>query len=216
VFVLKRLVLATGLALAALPALPAAAQVAAPGAEAADPAAGAFIEKLSGEAFAVLRDDSLSKQARRAKFRAMLEQNVALTDIGNRLIRRQRATITPAQYSAYQAALPEFILNAYTDRLSAYENASVKVVRTVARNASVTDVYAKVSQPGQQPIDTIWQVKKSSSGKMLLSNLTASGINLALTQEADFNAYIQKNGFDALVAFLKNANSKAATARTAG
>lgn len=212
---LKPLALATSLALAAIAPLPAFAQVAAPSAEAADPAAGAFIEKLSSEAFAVLRDDSLSKQARKAKFRTMLEQNVALADIGNRLIRRQRATITPAQYSAYQAALPEFILNAYTDRLSAYENASVKVVRTVARNSSVTDVYAKVSQPGQSPVDTIWQVKKTPGGKMMLSNLTASGINLALTQEADFNAYIQKNGFDALVAFLKTANSKSATARAA-
>lgn len=212
---LKPLVLASSLVLAALAPLPAFAQVAAPSAEAADPAAGAFIEKLSSEAFAVLRDDKLSKQARKAKFRTMLEQNVALTDIGNRLIRRQRATITPAQYSAYQAALPEFILNAYTDRLSTYEDATVKVTRTVARNSSVTDVYAKVTQPGQSPVDTIWQVKKAPGGKLLLSNLTASGINLALTQEADFNAYIQKNGFDALVTFLKTANSKSAAARAA-
>jgi phospholipid transport system substrate-binding protein len=212
---LKPLALAASLALATVAALPAAAQVAAPSAEAADPAAGAFIEKLSSEAFAVLRDDKLSKQARKAKFRTMLEQNVALADIGNRLIRRQRAGITPAQYTAYQAALPEFILNAYTDRLSTYENATVKVVRTVARNSSVTDVYAKVSQPGDAPVDTIWQVKKTPGGKMMLSNLTASGINLALTQEADFNAYIQKNGFDALVAFLKTANTKSAAARAA-
>lgn len=212
---LKPFALATGLALAALAPLPVAAQVAAPSAEASDPAAGAFIEKLSSEAFAVLRDNSLSKQARRAKFRTMLEQNVALSDIGNRLIRRQRASITPAQYSAYQSALPEFILNAYTDRLSTYEDATVKVVRTVARNASVTDVYARVAQPGQSPIDTIWQVKKAPGGRMMLSNLTASGINLALTQEADFSAYIQKNGFDALVTFLKTANTKSAAARAA-
>ena len=212
---LKPFALATGLALAALAPLPVAAQVAAPSAEASDPAAGAFIEKLSSEAFAVLRDDSLSKQARRAKFRTMLEQNVALSDIGNRLIRRQRASITPAQYSAYQSALPEFILNAYTDRLSTYEDATVKVVRTVARNATVTDVYARVAQPGQSPIDTIWQVKKAPGGRMMLSNLTASGINLALTQEADFSAYIQKNGFDALVTFLKTANTKSAAARAA-
>lgn len=208
--------LSAAIALALLTPLAAHAQVAAPSAEASDPAAGAFIEKLSSEAFAVLRDDSLSKQARRTKFRAMLEQNVALADIGNRLIRRQRATITPAQYSAYQAALPEFVLNAYTDRLSGYGEANVKVIRTVARSPAVTDVYTKVSRPGDSPLDAIWQVKKTQSGKMMLSNLTVSGINLALTQEADFSAYIQKNGFDALVTFLKTANSKsAATARAA-
>jgi phospholipid transport system substrate-binding protein len=47
----------------------------------------------------------------------------------------------------------------------------------------------------------------------MVNNLTVSGINLSLTQEADFNAYIEKNGFDALVTFLKTANSKSATAR---
>jgi phospholipid transport system substrate-binding protein len=35
-----------------------------------------------------------------------------------------------------------------------------------------------------------------------------AGINLSLTQEADFASYIQKNGFDALVAFMKSANAK--------
>lgn len=211
--------LAAAMAVVALTPLlgtvPAHAQIAAPSAEAADPAAGAFIEKLSSDAFAVLRNESLSKTERRSQFRTMLEQNVALADIGNRLIRRQRPTITPAQYTAYQAALPQFVLNAYADRLSGYSEATVKVTRTVARSPAVTDVYSKVSRPGDTPFDAIWQVKKTPSGKMMLSNLTVSGINLALTQEADFGAYIQKNGFDALVTFLKTANSKSAAARAA-
>lgn len=208
---------AVGLALLTplLAPLPALAQIAAPSAEAADPAAGAFVEKLSSEAFAVLRDETLSKADRRTKFRAMLQQNVALADIGNRLIRRQRATLTPAQYSAYQSALPEFVLNAYADRLYGYSEAKVKVMRTVVRNAAVTDVYTKVIRPGDTSFDAIWKVKRTPSGKMMLGNLTVSGINLALTQEADFSAYIQKNGFDALVTFLKTANTKSAATRTA-
>jgi phospholipid transport system substrate-binding protein len=199
----------------AIVAAPGAAQVAAPtAADAGDPAAPAFVQNLANDAFAVLRDKSLSKAASRNKFRTMLEQNVALQDIGNRLIRRQRATITPAQYSAYQAALPEFVLNAYADRLYDYSDASVKTVRSVGRGP-MTDVFTRVSRPGAQPVDAVWQVKKTPAGKQVINNLTVSGINLSLTQEADFNAYIQKNGFDALVTFLKTANSKSAALRTA-
>lgn len=193
---------------------PATAQVAATTADAGDPAAQAFVEKLASDAFGVLRDNSLSKAASRAKFRTMLQQNVALGDIGNRLIRRQRATITPAQYTAYQQALPEFVLNAYADRLYDYSDATIKTLRTVARGP-MTDVFTRVTRPGSQPIDAIWQVKKNAAGKMVINNLSVQGINLSLTQEADFNAYIQKNGFDALVAFLKSANSKSSAARTA-
>lgn len=199
----------------AVSAVPAMAQVAAAPADAGDPAARAFVEGLANDAFAVLRDKSVSRTAARTKFRSMLQENVALADIGNRLIRRHRTTISPAQYAAYQKALPEFVLNAYSDRLYDYSDASVKTLRTVGRGPSITDVHTRVTRPGAQPTDAIWQVKRTPSGKMVVNNLTVSGINLSLTQEADFNAYIQKNGFDALVSFLETANSKSAATRIA-
>lgn len=207
--------LVAALALAPVLAAPALAQVAAPtAAVAGDPAARAFVEKLANDAFATLRDKSLSKAEGRNRFRTMLQSNVALQDIGDRLIRRHRATITPAQYSAYQAALPDFVLNAYADRLYDYSDASLKTLRTTARG-TMTDVATRVTRPGSQPVDAVWQVKKTPTGKYMVNNLSVQGINLSLTQEADFNAYIQKNGFDALVTFLKNANGRSATARAA-
>jgi phospholipid transport system substrate-binding protein len=186
---------------------PAAAQVAAssstvPG----DPAARPFIEKMIGDGFAVLKDSSLPRAAARAKFRTILQENVALDDIGMRLIRRQRASLTPEQLAAYRAAFPEFVLNAYADRLYDYADAKVQVQRTVGRGP-YTEVYARVTRPGAQPIDTIWQVK-SEGGKLMVNNLVVGGINLALTQEADFTSYIARNGFDALVSFMKSANAK--------
>jgi len=194
----------------------AAAQIAATSAASAgDPAAAPFVQSLADAAFAVLRDKSLSKTASRNKFRTMLQQNVALEDIGNRLIRRHRTSITPAQSGAYQAALPEFVLNAYADRLYDYSDASVKTIRSISRGP-YTDVFTRVTRPGAQPVDAVWQIKKAANGRYMVNNLTVSGINLSLTQEADFNAYVQKNGFDALVTFLKSANSKSAATRVPG
>ena len=210
---LPTLLAAAALILAPVIAAPAMAQVAAPAVAAAgDPAARAFIEKLANDAFGVLRDKSLIKTESRNRFRSMLQQNVALEDIGNRLIRRHKATITPVQNAAYIAALPDFVLNAYADRLYDYSDASLKTLRTTARGG-MTDVATRVTRPGSQPVDAVWQVKKTPAGKFMVNNLTVSGINLSLTQEADFNAYIQKNGFDALVTFLKTANSKSASLR---
>ena len=66
------------------------------------------------------------------------------------------------------------------------------------------DVFTRISDPkGGKPIDAIWQVK--AGAKPLVSNITVNGVNVALTQEADFKAYIEKNGFDALVDFMKKA-----------
>jgi phospholipid transport system substrate-binding protein len=208
-----RLLIAVALAAAPALAAPLLAQVAAPAtADAGDPAARVFVEKLANDAFATLRDKSLTKAQSRDRFRAMLQENVALEEIGNRLIRRHKATISPAQLAAYHAALPEFVLNAYADRLYDYSDASVKTLRTSGR-AGMTDVATRVTRPGAQPVDAVWQIRKTPAGKFMVNNLTVQGINLSLTQEADFNAYIQKNGFDALVTFLKTANTKSAGAR---
>ncbi|MBU6166377.1 MAG: ABC transporter substrate-binding protein [Alphaproteobacteria bacterium] len=201
------LLLAAAVLAIALPVFPAAAQVgAASSASPGDPAARPFVENLVNSGFAVLRDKSLSRQAGRAKFRTILTQNVALDDIGMRLIRRQRGQVTPAQLEAYRAAFPEFVLNAYADRLYDYADARVTVQRTVGRGP-YTEVYTRVTRPGAQPVDTIWQVK-SDGGKLMVNNLIVSGVNLSLTQEADFASYVARNGFDALVTFMKSANAK--------
>ncbi len=188
-------------------AAPARAQVA----TAADSAtASKFVDDLSQTAFGILKDKSLTKNQVRAKFRSLLRENFALDDIGNRLIRRYRSQITPAQYAAYQAALPEFAINAYTDRLYDYRDSDVQPVRTLPRGTKGDiDVYSRVVKGGGGQFDAIWTLRPAG-GKFLIANLTIAGINLSLTQEADFSAYIAKNGFDALVAFMKSSNAKGA------
>jgi len=163
----------------------------------------AFVDDLAGRAFGILRNHAIPESERRRTFRAMLSDNFALQQIGDRLIRRHRATITPAQYAAYRAAFPGFVVGTYADRLEGFENASLKTTRAVPRGATGdSDVLARVTKPGRQPIDTVWAVHRVGD-RWLIANVTVSGINLALTQEADFDSYIQRQGFDALVAFMK-------------
>ncbi len=172
-------------------------------------AASKFVDDLSNRVFAVMKDKSLSRSQVRARFRQMLPAAFDLDEIGNRLIRRYRSQITAEQYAAYKASLPEFAVNAYGDRLMNYADAKVQPVRTVPRGSKGDiDVYSRVTTPSKAPFDAIWTLRPVGGSYKVL-NLTISGINLALTQEADFSSYIAKNGFDALVAFLKSSNAKA-------
>ena len=193
-------------------AVPVAAQQATsgPATPAQQKAAGDFINRIAAEAFGVLRDKSLSRDAARDRFRALLRSNFAIDEAGLRLIRRYRAPnspikLTPQQLAAYQAALPDFLVNTYSDRLYDFASAEVSVVRTAPRGSrGDVDVFTRISDPkGGRPIDAIWQVKMGA--QPLISNITVNGVNVALTQEADFTAYIEKNGFDALVDFMRKA-----------
>lgn len=190
------------------PAL-AQATAAAPATPAQAAAAGVFIKDLSDRAFGVLRDSSLTRADALAQFKTMLRQNFALDEIGAKLIRRQRASLSPQQLAAYRAAFPDFVTNVYTARLFDYSDSNVTITRTVPRGTrGEVDVYARITRPGaSQPIDSIWAVRPRGD-QWLVTNLTVAGINVALTQEADFASYIQKNGFNALVEYMRTANAK--------
>lgn len=176
-------------------------------------AARAFVDRLARDAFQVLRGQGSRDQVR-GQFRQMLRQNFAVEQIGDRLIRRHRAQITPQQYQAYMAAFPDFVINTYADRLYEYANADFRVIRTVPRGRrGDVDVYSRVTLPDRaQPIDAVWSVRPvaGAPGRFQVTNLTVAGVNLALTQEADFTSYIQRNGFDALVQFMRNGKGEPA------
>ncbi|MDO9486754.1 MAG: ABC transporter substrate-binding protein, partial [Sphingomonadaceae bacterium] len=140
-------------------------------------------------------------------FRSMLRENFAVAEIGNRLIRRQRATITPAQYNAYMATFPDYVVGTYADRLYDYSDSQLKVIRTLPRGTrGDVEVFTRITlASGARPIDSTWTVRKAANGKFQIHNLSVAGVNLALTQEADFASFIQRKGFDALVQFMKDA-----------
>ncbi|HEX8257713.1 MAG TPA: ABC transporter substrate-binding protein [Allosphingosinicella sp.] len=181
---------AAGIAAASL-AAPAPAQV-----QNQDP--GRFIQSLAGTGLGALRGE---KSAARGKFRSLLAQHFAVEAIGDRLIRRWRPKISQAQYAAYKAALPGFIVGTYADRLHAYADASVKVVRVQSQGNNAA-VLTQIANPGSRPVSAIWSVTKVGGGYKV-TNLVVSGVNVTMAQTADFDSYVQRNGFDALVEFMR-------------
>jgi len=179
---------------AAVPIAPAQAAVV------ANQDAATFVSSLGNEAFAVLKTGN--KAVVRTKFREVLSQHFALDAIGDRLIRRWLTQITPAQKAAYKAAIPNFIIGTYSDALYDYANGSLKVIRTAPAGSSFI-VTTQVQKPGAQPISAVWTVAKVG-GAFKVSNAQVAGINLTMSQAADFDAIIQRQGFDALIAMMKS------------
>ncbi len=161
---------------------------------------GRFIDTLADTAFATLRHGSPT--AARAQFRTLLGQYFDVGAIGDRLIQRHRARISPVQYARYKAAFPGFIIGTYGARLQPYANADLKVLRVVPRGTSAV-VMTNVSRPGSRPSSVAWTVTRTGSTYQV-SNLSVGGVNLGLAQQADFDSYIQRNGFDGLIAFMSS------------
>ncbi len=171
---------------------PAAAQI-----DARDP--GQFVDSLAERGFTVLTGN---RAQARGQFRSLLAQHFAVDTIGDNLIRQWRPRITAQQYQQYKAAFPNFIIGTYADRLYDYAGADLEVVR-VQNSANAAAVLTRVTKPGAQPVNVIWSLAKIGP-TYKVTNLTVSGINLAMAQRADFNSYIQRRGFDGLLTFMRS------------
>lgn len=173
--------------------------LAAPAAAAVDHSdPGRFVQSLAQTGFGTLQGDRADA---RAQFRGLLGQYFAVDEIGDRLIQRWRPTLKPGQYQAYKAAFPAFIVGTYADRLYDYANASIKIVR-VQNQGPAAAVLSQVTRPGAQPVTAVWTLERVDGGYKV-TNLTVNGVNLSISQRADFDSYVQRNGFDALVAFMR-------------
>lgn len=159
-----------------------------------------FVQTLTTDAFAAANAD---KGTAKAKFRALLAQNVAVDEMGTRLIRRWVSTITPAQLAAYKSALPTYLVGTYSDNLLNYADASVKVVSASPAPGGGANVVTTIQKPGRQPVRATWTLMQVN-GAWKVANITVAGINVAMAQAADFDSVIQRQGFDALVRIMKS------------
>jgi|TARA_R100000501_G_scaffold13654_5_gene25069 phospholipid transport system substrate-binding protein len=187
--------------LSILVATPASAQAAT---DSDTKAASAFIDGLAEDAFGVIRSGDAQSPQTQEELRKMLASNFDVNYIGQYLIRRHRQDISDTQYREYMKVFPQWVVATYTNNLFAFEDSELSVTRAVPRGSrGDVEVYTRITPKSGNPVDAVWQVRKKGSNDFKIRNLKVSGVNMALTQEQDFNAYISRNGFDGLVTLMK-------------
>lgn len=177
--------------------------------EAVNPAAASkFIQSLADEAFAVLRDSSLTQAQRDQKFRQLLQKGFALDVIGNGVLGAHRRTATPDQLKSFHTVFPDYVIRIYSTRLTEYGNSTLKVTGTAP--APRGDIYVRTVVTGpnvQQPVHADWRIRNVEGRGLKVIDLSLEGVSMAVTQRDEFNAKIQARGLDALIAEMKGTTS---------
>lgn len=158
-----------------------------------------LINGLIAEALSVAQNND--KVHGHQKLKALLAQYFQVDEIGESLVRRWKSQITPEQLSAYKAALPNFIINTYANRISDYSSAKLKILRIIPAGDGAA-VLSQVAKPGSDPVNVIWTLERTSQGYKV-SNMTVGGVNLLITQRADFDSVVEHKGFDSLIKMLQ-------------
>jgi len=157
--------------------------------------ASTFIEGLAGEAVNALTASDVSPEEREQLFRNLLNENFAVTTIGQWVLGRYWAKATVEQRREYLQLFEEMIVVTYLNRFKRYSGESLNVTRALVDDQSGDAiVFSQIKRPsGSEPLDIAWRVRpKGDSFKIV--DVSVEGVSMSQTQRKEFASVIRRNG----------------------
>ncbi|MFQ6016672.1 MAG: ABC transporter substrate-binding protein, partial [Kiloniellaceae bacterium] len=85
------------------------------------------------------------------------------------------------------------IVGTYARRLASYAGETLKVEGVLRQNEKMAAVSSRVIRPKGQPIPIYWRLRRGKDDWRIV-DVVVEGVSMALTQRAEFNAVIKRNG----------------------
>jgi phospholipid transport system substrate-binding protein len=172
---------------------------AAPSAEAAQ----SLIDQVSVKVLAILSDQGLSDRQKFDDLVGLLSQPIDLDLVARLILGRYWRTANDAQREAYLELFREYALANLASKLHLYQGQSFEV--TAAKVVSEQDavVTSRILDPGEPPLQVDWRLRARDDGRLVVIDLIVAGVSLIVTLRSEFGAVIERQGFDGLLAELR-------------
>src|SRR5262249_18963115 len=120
----------------------------------------------------------------------------------------------PEQISAFQNAFTDYAIGAYEARLDKLKGGRITVTGATMRAADDFIVNAEIIKSreaeNRDPTKIAMRVRPLPDGTLLMTDMQFEGVWLAISQRADFTAFLQQHGGD-ISTLTSNLRSKTQT-----
>ncbi len=167
----------------------------------AAPAAG-FVQSFAARGAAVLRDDSLTAEARDDAFRAMLLEGFDTEGGARFALGRGWATATPAQRDEFVALFRRELLRKAKQLFENYEGEDLKVQRVQRMGPDTLLVETKLTNPAARIKDVDFVVRKTG-GRLQIVDVRLEGFSMLDAYRTRFVPYLMQGGVEAVLRSLR-------------
>jgi len=204
----RRYILATAAMAPVFAAIPALAQA---GAVTPD-AAKAFITQSGQQLISIVNSSSSTSQKADA-LRTLVNQIVAVDQVGDYVLGRYLNVATPAQHQQFQTLFHQLLSYNITYQIKAYQGITF-AVNGASQVGSDMVVDTTITTPGKPPADIGWAVDEVG-GQPKIIDVIVAGTSLRITTRNDYASVITDNGgqVSALLTAMQNQIAKAAAAQ---
>ncbi len=163
----------------------------------------AFIAS-AGQQMAGIVNGPGTQQSRAEALRTLVNQIVAVSQVGDYVLGRYINIATAAQHTQFQDLFHQLLAYNITYQIKAYQGVSFTVNGTKPQGGDVV-VDTTVSTPGHPPADVGWVVEEIG-GKPQIIDVIVAGTSLRITTRNDYSSVITDNGgnVSALLSAMRN------------
>jgi phospholipid transport system substrate-binding protein len=176
-------------AVASLPLLAVTAGIAR--AQVSPDAAKTFIQQSGQKLVAVVNGGGSTAQ-KADQLRQLVDQIVAVDEVGAYVLGRYRNVATPAQQTQFLQLFHQLLSYNITNQISAYQGITF-TVNSAAVMGNDMVVNTTISRPGQNPADVGWAVDEVNGAPKIVDVIVA-GTSLRITTRNDYASVITSNG----------------------
>lgn len=165
-----------------------------------DPAikdARSFIDNLSKDVLAVIRDKAIAEDKKKAQLEELFIQNVNTDSMGVFVLGRYNRNIEKPQRERYLKLYNKYLTLSYVPRFKEYAGESFDVVRINKEQSGEFTVQTKIVGVNNKPdIRVDYRIKQDSKNKFRVIDIIGEGVSIVTTQRSDFGGIISRNGVD--------------------
>lgn len=163
----------------------------------------AMIEEVSADVLTILSDKDRGDRQKFDALVVLLEEPIDLDLVARLILGRHWRTADDGQRQEYLKLFREYALANLASKLHLYQGQSFEV--TGAKVVSDKDalVTSRILSDGQPPLQVDWRLREQNNGGLVTIDLIVGGVSLIVTLRSEFGSVIERQGFDGLLAELR-------------
>jgi len=161
-----------------------------------------FVQQTVDSAAKAL-DQSLSKELKIAKLKAIAMKSVDIKGIGFYSLGKHRKNISDQKKKEYLDIFTQYFLKSFSSRLAQYSDPKIIVKSQKKLNKKYTMVSSVLIATEDKPeVKIDWRIITKNINQPLIIDVIIEGVSLAKVQKEEFNSIIQSNDGDINALFI--------------
>jgi phospholipid transport system substrate-binding protein len=165
-----------------------------------------FVERLSGDVLAILRDSAAPREARLDRLEALLERHSDFTAISKLVLAANYRTFSESQRKDFEVALRSYLTATYGNQIDNFSNETVEVLGERPEARGDFTVRSRIRRQAGADILVDYRLRPRGNEWIVL-DITAEGVSLIANLRSQFQEILTRGGPDRLIRTLQDRNA---------